>query len=185
MATCNLPFNQCATNQLATRCAGAPPLPPSSPATWLKSTIPSQLARNSLGSTFGLTIGSCWCCCLCWLTVLSAGQISVKCAHVWVCLSFCVRVCVLGVSVRHEWLTVRKVVFFFFQLIRPFWACFQLVNKPTTQGGLACRWIPRFVAEQAIEIAEQRVSQLLLSVCASLLLNKQAQDKRCFLNSAS
>lgn len=105
VATCNLPFNQCATNQLATRCAGAPPLPPSSPATWLKSTIPSQLARNSLGSTFGLTIGSCCCCCLCWLTVLSAGQISVKCAHVWVCASMCMCVCVCIGSICAPWMT--------------------------------------------------------------------------------
>lgn len=84
VATCNLPFNQCATNQLATRCAGAPMAsihphpPPQLPlASWLKSAIPCQLDRNSLGSTFGLTIGSCCCCCCCWLTVLSAGQISV------------------------------------------------------------------------------------------------------------
>lgn len=78
--------------------------PLSSPATWLKSAIPSQLARNSLGSTFGLTIGSCCCCCcLCWLTVLSAGQISVKCAHVWVCM--CVQVCVCIGSICAPWMT--------------------------------------------------------------------------------
>lgn len=59
--------------------------------------------RNSLGSTFGLTIGSCCCCCLCWLTVLSAGQISVKCANVWVCMCVQVRVCI-G-SICAPWMT--------------------------------------------------------------------------------